>query len=101
MSKRAEEFELKRDGQKDWNGPTPNKMAREAEWGYETDMTNDIIQFADKAGYKVKRMVFTEPEHLSPLVADMYRIKYEEKGLPTNRIIADSFVVMEPYWTLR
>jgi hypothetical protein len=45
--------------------------------------------------------VFDEPEALSPLVADFYRWWYRERGLPGDRLLVESFILMEPYWALR
>ena len=58
-------------------------------------------RFARERGYRVRRIVFEEPEHPSPLVADLYRRWYEERGLPANRLLIESFILLEPYWALR
>src|SRR4029450_13636290 len=47
------------------------------------------------------RVVFEEPEDMSPLVADLYRWWYGALGLADNRLVVDSFILMEPYWTIR
>ena len=46
-------------------------------------------------------MVFDEPEDPSPVVADLYRWWYAARGLPANRLLVDSFILMDPLWTLR
>jgi hypothetical protein len=33
--------------------------------------------------------------------ADLYRQWYEERGLPTNRLLVESFILIEPWWALR
>jgi hypothetical protein len=45
--------------------------------------------------------VFEQPEAMSPLVADLYRWWYERLGVADNRLVVDSFILMEPYWTTR
>src|SRR5215204_931993 len=72
-----------------------------AEWGFEPALREDIERFAREKGYRMRRVVFEEPEDPSPLVADLYRWWYEEYGLPTNRLLVESFILMEPWWALR
>jgi hypothetical protein len=56
-----------------WNAPPVDADAPEAEWGFEEGLRDDVEQFADSHGYQVRRLVYDEPEDLSPLVADLYR----------------------------
>jgi hypothetical protein len=84
-----------------WHGPEPDTVSPEAEWGFEPALADDIQRFADAHGYRVARLVFDEPEDMSPLVADLYRWWYARRRIPANRLIVSSFVLMEPLWTLR
>ena len=38
---------------------------------------------------------------MSPLVADLYAWSNGQRGIMERRLLAESFIVMEPYWTLR
>jgi hypothetical protein len=49
----------------------------------------------------VRRIVFGEPEETSALVADLYRWWYRRRGLPADRLLVESFILLEPYWILR
>lgn len=84
-----------------WDPPAPNCESPEAEWGFEPVLGEDIECFARRHGYRVRRIIFQEPEHLSPLVADLYRWWYRERGLVANRLLVESFILMEPWWALR
>jgi hypothetical protein len=84
-----------------WDSPEPDGESPEAEWGFEPALREDIERFARRHGYEVKRLVFYEPEHLSPLVADLYRWWYGKRGLKANRLLVESFILLEPYWALR
>jgi hypothetical protein len=84
-----------------WDPPEPDGERPEAEWGFEPAFREDLERFARGGGYRVRRIVFEEPEDLSPLVADLYRRWYEERGLPTDRLLVESFILMEPWWALR
>ncbi len=101
-SERVEQY-LKRYGshRRRWDSPNPDCESPEAEWGFEPALAEDVERFAEERGYRVRRIVFEEPEELSPLVADLYRWWYAERRLLANRLLVESFVVIEPYWALR
>ena len=84
-----------------WDSPEPDGESPEAEWGFEPALGEDIERFADEHGYRVRRIVFEEPEDPSPLVADLYRWWYRRRGLPADRLLVESFILLEPLWTLR
>jgi hypothetical protein len=84
-----------------WDFGEPTEEMPEAEWGFEPALRDDVMRFAAEHGYGVQRLVFREPEDLSPPVADLYRWWYEQRGLRPIRLLASSFILMEPTWTLR
>lgn len=84
-----------------WDSPTPDGDRPEAEWGFEPALRDDVERFARENGYHVQRIVFQEPEHLSPFVADLYRWWYANRGMKANRLLVESFVMLEPHWALR
>ncbi len=84
-----------------WEPPEPNGMHPEAEWGFDDELKEDVRRFAGAHGYRVRRIVFDRPEFLSPVVADLYRWWLRRRNIPGNRLLAQSFVLLEPYWTMR
>jgi hypothetical protein len=80
-----------------WDPPPPDADRPEAEWGFEPALGEDVERFAADRGYRVRRIVFDQPEDLSPLVADLYRDWYRRRGLPTRACLArrSSF---QPEW---
>lgn len=85
-----------------WEPPRVDRMAPEAEWGFEPGIAEAIQRVAHRHGARLRRIVFNEPEDMSPLVADLYRWWNEcKRGIPDRRLIVDSFILMEPYWTIR
>ncbi|HEX5597794.1 MAG TPA: hypothetical protein VFX61_17540 [Micromonosporaceae bacterium] len=84
-----------------WVGPEPGGESPEAEWGFEPALQEDVAGFARRHGYRVRRLVFDDPQDLSPLVADLYRWWYRRRGLPADRLLVDSFLLLDPWWTLR
>ncbi|MGN9807066.1 hypothetical protein [Micromonospora sp. L32] len=84
-----------------WQAPPPDAESPEAEWGFEPALHDDIAAFANRHGYRVSRLVFDEPEDLSPMIADLYRWWYRQRGLPGDRLLIDSFMLLDPWWTLR
>lgn len=99
---RVEEY-LARHGspRRRWEPPAPDAERPEAEWGFATPLREDVENFARRNGYKVKRVLFDEPEQLSPLAADLYRRWNQQRGVIGNRLLAESFIVMEPTWCIR
>jgi hypothetical protein len=84
-----------------WDPPAPDGDFPEAEWGFEPAVTDDLLELAAEHRWNVRRIVFDEPEHLSPLVAELYRWWYRQRRLSPNRLLVDSFLLMDPWWTLR
>jgi hypothetical protein len=84
-----------------WQAPAPDGDSPEAEWGFEPGLRDDVTRFAGRHGYRVARLAFDEPEDLSPLVADLYRWWYRRRDLPADRLLIDSFMLLDPWWTLR
>jgi hypothetical protein len=84
-----------------WPSPETDMNMPEAEWGFEPALRDDLEDMARRRGYSVKRIAFQEPEDLSPLVADLYRWWYEQRGLEANRLLVESFIVMDPWQALR
>jgi hypothetical protein len=83
-----------------WDAPKPDGERPEAEWGFEPSLRADVERFAGVRGYRLRRLVFDHPEHLSPLVADLYRWWYAQRHLMANRLLVESFIVMEPWWAV-
>jgi hypothetical protein len=94
---------LEREGAKNrrWDPPAAREQAPEAEWGFAPELYEDVIQLADRCDYAVRRISFEQPEDPSPLVADLYRWWYENRGIPPHRLVVESFVQLEPWWVLR
>jgi hypothetical protein len=84
-----------------WDPPPADVRAPEAEWGFAPSLGHDVISYAAERACAVRRLVFEQPEALSPLVADLYRWWNERRGLSSTRLLVDSFILMEPYWSLR
>jgi len=83
-----------------WDPPSANLRAPEAEWGFAPPLGRDVLAYAAERACSVRRLVFEEPEAMSPLVADLHRWWNERRGLPSSRLLVDSFILMEPYWCL-
>src|SRR5215217_2425809 len=84
-----------------WNPPQADHWAPEAEWGFAQPLGNEVLTYARARKCSVRRMIFQHPEDMSPLVADLYSWWNELRGLSATRLLVDSFILMEPYWTIR
>src|SRR5215203_4903608 len=83
-----------------WNPPAPDADRPEAEWGFQPALRTDVERFAADRGYRIRRIIFDQPEELSPLVADLYRDWYRCRGIPADRLLVESFILLEPWLTL-
>lgn len=73
-SERVEEYLERYDSPKRrWDGPEPDTDSPEAEWGFEEALRDDVLRLARERRYKVKRVIFSGPDQLSAMVADLYR----------------------------
>lgn len=94
---------LKRQGSpyRRWEPPEPDARRPEAEWGFDPTLRSDVQRVAGRYGYRLRRLVTTEPQQLSPFVADLYRWWYRQRGLPGSRLLAESYAQWDPLWALR
>jgi hypothetical protein len=84
-----------------WNPPKPDDTAPEAEWGFDPALIDDITALAGVHGWRVVVLDFENPESLSWLAAAVYRAWYRDLGQDPNRLLVDSFVLIDPYRTIR
>ena len=74
----------------------------EAEWGFDEDLLirhhcyGIAPQLRCRGGAR-----FDEPYRPIRPVADFYREWYTELGRPTDKLLIESFMLLEPYWCLR
>jgi hypothetical protein len=83
-----------------WDPPEADRKAPEAEWGFAPSLGDEVLAYAAERACSVHRLVFEEPEAMSPMVADLHRWWNERRGLSSTRLLVDSFILMEPYWCL-
>ncbi|MEY7848501.1 hypothetical protein AB7C87_04775 [Natrarchaeobius sp. A-rgal3] len=88
-------------GVREWETPEPDGRIPESEWGFEPALRDDLRRFAEKRGYDVRRLAFDDPRDLSPFVADRYRQRYADRNRPVDRLLVQSFALVEPWWTIR
>jgi len=84
-----------------WQPPEPDGRTPEAEWGFDPALTEDLERVAERSGCTLRRLVFHEPQDLSPFVADLHRWWHRRRGLPGERLLAESYVQWDPLWALR
>ncbi len=84
-----------------WRVPEPDGLAAEGEWGFREEMLDDVRSFCRRQGYRLRRIVFENPDDLSGLVADLHRWWYLSRGIEPARLLAECFAFVEPHWALR
>jgi hypothetical protein len=88
-------------GRLGWDPPVADEVSAEAEWGFSPELLYDLYDVAEEGPGALHRLRFDHPERLSPAVADLYRSWYETRGLAANRLLAETFLLLEPWWALR
>jgi len=83
-----------------WEPPESTGEEPEAEWGFVAELRNDIMKLAKERGYKVKRVLFEDPEVMSPFVADLYQWWYRKRGIRSSRLLVECFALLEPWLAL-
>jgi hypothetical protein len=73
----------------------------EAEWGFDESMLESIDALAADHAFHVKQLYFTHPQDPVRPIADFYRDWYTAIGRPTDKLLIESFMLLEPYWGLR
>ncbi len=84
-----------------WDPPEADEDAPEAEWGFSAALRDDLEQLAREGGFRLRTLRYVEPEHPSPLVADLHREWYRRRGVPAQRLLVESYVPVDPYLALR
>ncbi|HET6158582.1 MAG TPA: hypothetical protein VFE34_09575 [Dongiaceae bacterium] len=84
-----------------WDPPEPNDVAPEAEWGFEPALLRDLSSLAESCGWRLVRIRFEDPEAFSLMTAAIHRAWYRELGDEPARLVVESFVLLDPYRTLR
>jgi hypothetical protein len=97
----AEYLEAQGSHRRNWEPPEVDARRPEAEWGWDPTLADDVEGLAQRNGYTLRRLTMDEPQDLSPLVADLHRWWYRRLGVPSGRLLAESYVQWDPYWVLR
>ncbi|MBA8824823.1 hypothetical protein FHX42_002170 [Saccharopolyspora lacisalsi] len=84
-----------------WSPPAPDGSSAEAEWGFDPALLDDLGELSRSRGNRLWRLRFDHPERLSPAVAELYRTWYSRRGIDGGRLVGESFLLVEPWWTLR
>jgi hypothetical protein len=84
-----------------WEPPEPNDTAPEAEWGFEPALLKDLFELAEACGWRLVRIRFEDPEKFSLLTTEIYSAWYQNLGYEPTRLMVETFVLLDPYRTLR
>ncbi len=84
-----------------WDPPRPDDIAPEAEWGFDTALIDELLSIGARMNWRIVEIRFREPEAASFVAANIYRDWYRDEGIEPRRLIVDSFLLMDPWTTLR
>jgi hypothetical protein len=97
----ASYLEQERSPVRQWRPPEPDARRPEAEWGWDPALGEDVRRVADQYGFRMRRLVCSEPQEHSPFVADLHRWWYRGLGRPADQLLVESYVQWDPMWMLR
>jgi hypothetical protein len=102
-SERVEEYLERYDSPvRRWDGPEPDTDSPEAEWGFEEALRDDVLRLAVSGatgsfGSSSTTLTCSAPSSPTSTGGGTHR-----RRIPANRlIVVSSFVINDPYWTLR
>lgn len=84
-----------------WDPPPADGESPEAEWGLQPALLDDLTALARQQRFALDVLRFDAPQRLSPAVADLHRSWYAARGLPGDRLLVGSFLLLDPWQTLR
>ncbi|GAU69332.1 hypothetical protein SSP35_11_01510 [Streptomyces sp. NBRC 110611] len=84
-----------------WDPPAADGESPEAEWGMQPALLDDLSSFAERHRLDLDLLRFDTPQRLSPAVADLYRSWYAGRNLPADRLLVESFLLLDPWQALR
>jgi hypothetical protein len=79
-----------------FESPAADDHAPEAEWGFEPSLGVEIEQWAATHGHPVHRITFDDPHDLSAPIADLHREWLLAADRPADRLLVESFVMLDP-----
>lgn len=89
--------------------PAANGLSPEAEWGFEPALGDAVMAWANRAGHRTLRIRIPDPQKLADPVADLMRNRIRSAGGRGDRLLLESFAMLEPtqafrtgsvpYWT--
>lgn len=92
-----------------FDAPPADESAPEAEWGLAPEFGAAVVEWGRRHGHPVHRVSFAGPHGLSAPVADLHRQWLAASGRATDRLLVESFVMLDPvganaagmvpYWT--
>ena len=84
-----------------WDPPQPTGRRPDGEWGWDPALGEDIARFAERAALQRRRLVQNEPQDASAFIAELYRSWYRRIGWQADRLLAQTYGHVDPYWTVR
>jgi hypothetical protein len=84
-----------------WDPPMPNDVAPEAEWGFDSALSDELVDLAQSQDWRLVRFSFEDPEAMSFVTAEIHREWYRDIGCEPTRLIVENFVLQDPYRALR
>lgn len=83
-----------------WSGPAATGRAPDGEWGFDPALGGDVDRLAAESGWRRRRLVQNEPQDTSAFIAEFYRDWYRRLGWQDNRLLAQTYTLLDAADTL-
>lgn len=84
-----------------WDAPVPETVIPEAEWGFHKNLLQDVQDYVKDKNCNLSKISFNHPQDFSPLISEIYRWWYKKHGIPSNRLVVESFTIITPLLALK
>lgn len=85
----------------DRHGLVADTQAAEAEWGFDPELLADVRRFAAEHGHPIQLISYPDPHALSAPIATLYHGWLTRAGTRADRLLVESFLLIDPVRTLR
>lgn len=100
-SQRLHDFlEAEGSAQRHWEAPAPTGRRPDGEWGFDPAFGTDLDELARGAGWRRRRLYQNEPQDASAFLAELYRDWYRRLGWEENRLLAQTYTLLDPRATM-
>lgn len=83
-----------------WSPPDMTERTPDGEWGWDPALGDDVDRLIHEQGWERRRLHQNEPQDASAFIAELFRDWYRRLGWQDNRLLAQTYTLLDPRATL-